>query len=419
MSRRTTTVSSSSGHERPHLNSGLFRSLFQVVPDTGSSNLWVPSSHCGITQVIWWRISAAGSRGCPLFFPLRHISITERFLSSSLDPLPPAQPLRRGAEQHVCGERNRVSHRVRQRLALRLPLPRHFFDRLCSGITPSRPLSRLSFRFFPSRLYTEVDVYEDSTSREPSDSALCSALLEVPRHRSRCPPPDLSFPAVSILSRQVAHQTFAEATREPGLAFLAAKFDGILGLGFQEISVGQIVPPFYNMLSQGQIPEPLFSFYFNRDPSAPSGGEMVLGGVNPAHFVGAHTWVPLTRRGYWQLALDDITLGGSSTGFCGSGAPCPVIADTGTSLIAGPKDAVRAINDKIGAKSVVGEECRQFITQFGPALIEAITSVGPVRAWSCGWAIRRAPAFGSEAPRLTILPPLSSLLLTAPRAGKS
>lgn len=37
-------------------------------------------------------------------------------------------------------------------------------------------------------------------------------------------------------------QIFIEATREGSLAFLLAKFDGILGLGFQEISVGDAVP---------------------------------------------------------------------------------------------------------------------------------------------------------------------------------
>ncbi|KAM7470126.1 hypothetical protein LguiA_008309 [Lonicera macranthoides] len=46
----------------------------------------------------------------------------------------------------------------------------------------------------------------------------------------------------------IKDQTSIEATREGILTSLAAKLDGIFGLGFQEISVGDVVPPWYYIL---------------------------------------------------------------------------------------------------------------------------------------------------------------------------
>nr|AMN87036.1 hypothetical protein [Paspalum vaginatum] len=92
--------------------------------------------------------------------------------------------------------------------------------------------------------------------------------------------------SVTVGDLVVKDQEFIEATKEPGLTFMVAKFDGILGLGFQEISVGNAVPVWYNMVEQGLISDPVFSFWFNRHADEGESGEIVFGGMDPSHYKG-------------------------------------------------------------------------------------------------------------------------------------
>jgi phytepsin len=170
----------------------------------------------------------------------------------------------------------------------------------------------------------------------------------------------------------VKNQDFIEATKEPGITFVAAKFDGLLGLGFQEISVGKSVPVWYSMVDQGLVDQPVFSFWLNRNTEEQEGGELVFGGIDPNHYIGEHTYVPVTQKGYWQFDMGDVLVGDKTTGFCSDG--CAAIADSGTSLLAGPTTVVTQINHAIGATGVMSQECKTVVDQYGKTIIEMLLS---------------------------------------------
>jgi len=149
----------------------------------------------------------------------------------------------------------------------------------------------------------------------------------------------------------VQDQTFAEATHEPGLSFLAAKFDGILGMAFPTISVLGIPPVFNNMIDQGLVEEPVFSFYINRDPSDDYGGVIILGGSDETLYEGEISWFNLSSSTYWQISVDGIAVGVDTTIACTEG--CEAILDTGTSLLVGPKIEAKTINELIGGTEVL------------------------------------------------------------------
>lgn len=192
----------------------------------------------------------------------------------------------------------------------------------------------------------------------------------------------LSTDTLTFGDLQVPGQTFAEATKEPGITFVTAKFDGILGMAYETIAVDGVLPPFQNMLKQGLLASPVFSFYLNRDATDGShGGELVLGGIDPAHFKGEHVWAKVTRKAYWQFLMTDMAIEGQP-GVCGR-AGCQAIADTGTSLLAGPSDQVEKINAVIGGQNVLSTSChgvRESV--FTPAAKRSLTAADVCKSLS-------------------------------------
>jgi len=154
----------------------------------------------------------------------------------------------------------------------------------------------------------------------------------------------LSIDNVGVGGLTVVKQTFAQATSEPGIAFIAAQFDGILGMGFESISVGGVVPVWYNMMAQKLVPKAQFAFWLSKAASTNNGGELALGGPDSKHYRGSFSYVPVTSDTYWEFQLGNLTMAGK-TYF----NKIRAIADTGTSLIAGPTSTMNAINTALGA----------------------------------------------------------------------
>lgn len=142
---------------------------------------------------------------------------------------------------------------------------------------------------------------------------------------------------------EIKEQDFGEVTEEPGLAFAFGRFDGILGLGYDTIAVNHVTPPFYKMLDQGLLDEPVFAFYIGGEGEE---SEALFGGIDKSHYTGKMVKIPIRRKAYWEVELDAITFGQETAELDDTG----VILDTGTSLIALPSTLAELINTQIGAK---------------------------------------------------------------------
>jgi len=128
-----------------------------------------------------------------------------------------------------------------------------------------------------------------------------------------------------------------------GIAFTFAYFDGILGLGFDSISVGGVETVFHQAIEQGAVEKPMFAFYLGDNAD----GELTFGGYDDTKFEGDLSWVSLSDATYWRINTDGVKIGLFSSG------PSDAIVDSGTSLITGPSKDILAIALEIGAKPTI------------------------------------------------------------------
>lgn len=92
------------------------------------------------------------------------------------------------------------------------------------------------------------------------------------------------------------------------------------------------------MLNQALLDDPVFSFRLGSSEN--DGGEAMFGDIDKSAYSGSLHYVPVRRKGYWEVELESISFGDDELELENTGAAI----DTGTSLIVMPTDVAEMLN---------------------------------------------------------------------------
>jgi len=136
-----------------------------------------------------------------------------------------------------------------------------------------------------------------------------------------------------------------EMTDEP---FRRFKFDGVLGLGLEALSLNPEFN-FFSQMSSGLKMEPVFGVYLSQHDDVHS--EISFGGHNKARLDGPIRWaaVAAPEHGYWQVRIKRVFAGGEPIALCEDGS-CQAILDTGTSILGVPKEGIQKVHWHLARK---------------------------------------------------------------------
>lgn len=133
-------------------------------------------------------------------------------------------------------------------------------------------------------------------------------------------------------------------------------YDGVVGLGMPGLSLAKEFNFLGNLADADQLENDRFTVWFSTEGDGDD-SEISFGNV-PENRLGSDVmWMPLssTSTGLWQVAMSDITVNLVRLGLCGESG-CQAAFDTGTGVIAGPKNLI----DGIRAGLNVAEDCSNY-----------------------------------------------------------
>ena len=92
-------------------------------------------------------------------------------------------------------------------------------------------------------------------------------------------------------------------------------FDAIIGMAYPTFAEEGVTPFFEALRQSGKLDKEVHSWYLSDNPDEMS--EIMMGGWNEEKFdINKLEWHPVVHQLFWAVKLDDIKIGGKSTGLC-------------------------------------------------------------------------------------------------------
>jgi len=157
---------------------------------------------------------------------------------------------------------------------------------------------------------------------------------------------------VKVADVGVDQQDFLLSTEEDGLVFRNGRFDGVMGLGKQDLagilSRGEEDrgTPFYiNAVNSKKLAQPSFSIFVSKHMGKP--GAVVLGGTNPKLYTGNIFMHQGRSTAYWMVDMGTMKVGDEVIPTNGARG----IVDSGTSLLVGPPEIISKVLPHVRVES--------------------------------------------------------------------
>ena len=159
-------------------------------------------------------------------------------------------------------------------------------------------------------------------------------------------------------------------------------FDALIGMAYPAFAEPNVTPFFDALMDSKKLADDVFSFYLSYNPD--EGSEMLLGGWDATKFTGDIIWHDMMDpKLFWTIKLDDVKVGGVSTGFCTKeGANCLVCPDSGTSLATFPKGHFEHFQTTFGRDNMSCDEGDEMSFPDLTYVINGVDYVLPSHHWN-------------------------------------